>query len=121
MTPACTVSAGGSLQPEDHLTEGASSSTNPERETEFEKMLFDIAKEIRKDELKSLKHLCGDVHRLIPKGDLENKEKAFDVFQCLLEDNKISVGNTEWLEELLKSIRRKDLLKFVSPFSSKKT
>nr|NP_001158421.1 death effector domain-containing protein [Saccoglossus kowalevskii]ACP41138.1 death effector domain-containing protein [Saccoglossus kowalevskii] len=106
---------------EDCFTEGASSSKNPENlsETEFKQMLFDIAKEIREDELKSLKDICGDVHGLIPIGDIEKKEKAFDVFKCLLEVNKISVGNTKLLEKLLKSIKRNDLLKFVSPFSSK--
>nr|XP_006813891.1 PREDICTED: uncharacterized protein LOC102807683 [Saccoglossus kowalevskii] len=103
---------------------GASSSTSPavSREVEFGKMLIGIAEEIGKEELKKLKQLCGSVvYKLIPKGDLEKKETAFDVFQCLCEQTKISYDNTKWLEKLLNEIKRKDLVEtFVLPYLSKK-
>ncbi|XP_006820758.1 uncharacterized protein LOC102804713 [Saccoglossus kowalevskii] len=105
-----------------YLAEGASSSKSPldSREAEFKKMLFDLAKEIGVDDLKSLKHLCGNVYGLIPKGDLEKREQANGVFQYLCEDNKISSDNTELLERLLTQIPRKDLVeKFIRPYLSK--
>ncbi|XP_077866495.1 caspase-8-like [Saccoglossus kowalevskii] len=96
---------------EDCVAEVACSSKNPtvSREMEFGKRLVDLAKEIGKDELKTLKELCG-VYYLIPKGNLEDM-KAFEVFKFLREDNKISSDNTELLEKLLNEIRRVDLLK----------
>ncbi|XP_077862075.1 uncharacterized protein LOC144343261, partial [Saccoglossus kowalevskii] len=99
--------------------EGASSSKNPavSGETEFREMLSKIAKEIGKDDLKSLKEEC-DVYLLIPKGDLEKRQSAYEVFQSLREQTEISVNNTKWLEKLLKNIRRHDLVeKYVLPFN----
>ncbi|XP_077862832.1 caspase-8-like, partial [Saccoglossus kowalevskii] len=102
-------------------TEGASSSKKPvSRKKEFGNMLFNLSKEIGKDELISLKRLCGSVYDLIPKGDLEKMEQAYDVFQFLREDMRIAIDNTELLEQLLKEIRRKDLVeKYIKPFVSK--
>ncbi|XP_077864081.1 caspase-8-like, partial [Saccoglossus kowalevskii] len=96
--------------------EGASSSKNPafSRETEFRDMLFKIAEEIGEDDLKSLKEQCG-VLKFIPKGPLEKKKTASEVFESLRERTIISNDNTEKLEELLKRIGRNDLVKgFVS-------
>ncbi|XP_077865896.1 caspase-8-like [Saccoglossus kowalevskii] len=76
---------------------------------EFGKMLIDLAKEIGKDELKTLKALCG-VYYLIPKGDLEDM-KAYEVFKRLEANGRISSDNTELLKQLLKEINRVDLLK----------
>ncbi|XP_077868315.1 FAS-associated death domain protein-like, partial [Saccoglossus kowalevskii] len=103
----------------DHLTEVASSSTNSEREMKFRKILLDIAKKMGEDDLTSLKEQCW-VQDFISKQDLEKKKTAFQVFQALCEQTIISVDNTETLEELLNDIKRKDLVKFVLPFSSKK-
>uniref|UniRef100_A0ABM0LYX1 Uncharacterized protein LOC102800944 n=1 Tax=Saccoglossus kowalevskii TaxID=10224 RepID=A0ABM0LYX1_SACKO len=104
----------------DHLTEGASSSKNPARETELRDMIFNIAKEMGEDDLKSLKERC-DVYQLIPKGDLEKNTDAYKVFESLREQSKISIDNTKLLEQLLRDIKRKDLVeKFVLPFTSKK-
>ncbi|XP_077866057.1 caspase-8-like, partial [Saccoglossus kowalevskii] len=96
--------------------EGALSSKNPavSREIEFRDMLFKIAEEIGEDDLKSLKEHSG-VLEFIPKGTLEKMKTASDVFESLREKNVISYHNTENLEELLKHIRRNDLVeRFVS-------
>ncbi|XP_077862667.1 caspase-8-like [Saccoglossus kowalevskii] len=105
----------------DCLTGSVSSSKNPEdaRETVFKKMIFDMAKEMGEDDLKSLKQLCR-VYQLIPKGDLEKKKTAHEVFECLREASKISVGNTDMLEKLLEDIKRNDLVEeFVVPFKKR--
>ncbi|XP_077866494.1 caspase-8-like [Saccoglossus kowalevskii] len=102
---------------ENRLAEGASSSVH--REEEFANMLFNLVKEIREDELISLKNLCGNVYELIPQGDLEKKKQAFEVFQYLRQISKISSYKTELLVRLLDQIHRNDLVeKFVKIYGS---
>nr|XP_006816907.1 PREDICTED: uncharacterized protein LOC102807731 [Saccoglossus kowalevskii] len=83
-------------------------------EDKFNRMLIDVSSEMGEDDLRLLKQNCGG--GLIPKGILEKKTTAYDVFDWLRQRRKIRIDNTEFLEQLLRRIKRDDLAQKVQEY-----
>ncbi|XP_077867298.1 FAS-associated death domain protein-like [Saccoglossus kowalevskii] len=77
-------------------------------------MLITLRSKMGNEEFIKLKHYCHDVH--IPKGTLETKENAYDIFVSLKELGKIRIDDTKLLEELLEKIGRTDLVTIVEQY-----
>ncbi|XP_077865239.1 FAS-associated death domain protein-like [Saccoglossus kowalevskii] len=77
-------------------------------------MLVTLCEKMGNDEFIKLKQRCHDVH--IQKRTLETMNNAYDIFVCLKERGKITMDDTELLEELLEKIGRTDLVKVVEQY-----
>ncbi|XP_077178204.1 FAS-associated death domain protein [Paroedura picta] len=70
-------------------------------------LLNSLSTRISPDELSNLKFLCQSK---IGKGKLQSVTKGTELFTILLEQQDISSCNLEFLRELLKSLKREDLV-----------
>ncbi|KAI8505947.1 hypothetical protein Bbelb_163000 [Branchiostoma belcheri] len=83
---------------------------------DFVSTLQRISDELTEKKTRLLKLYCS---HLIPKGVAEGLPDAIDVFQKLIELDKIDPYNLEFLEEILRRIGRADLVRdVVRPFQS---
>ena len=78
----------------------------------FRKLLADISRNIRDDELKNMKFICAALD--IPTRRMEEIESAIDLWTVLQEKDCLAVDNTALLKELLAG--REDLLNMVTDF-----
>lgn len=72
----------------------------------FNALLLEISDQLSPDHLENLKFLCRD---LIGKRNLEKIQSGINLFQRLMEFNKVTPENTEYLCELLIQVKRPDL------------
>ncbi|XP_033847647.1 protein FADD [Periophthalmus magnuspinnatus] len=72
----------------------------------FNTLLLDISSHLSKEQLESLKFLCGDVIR---KRDQEKVDTGIKLFQMLMQRAKLGPDNTEYLSRLLTEVQRQDL------------
>lgn len=69
--------------------------------------LNSISSRLSPDEISNLKFLCQSK---IGKGKLQAVKKGIDLFSILLEQQDITSCNVDFLKELLKSLKREDLV-----------
>ncbi|MBN3311490.1 FADD protein, partial [Atractosteus spatula] len=79
----------------------------------FLDVLYQISQRLSKDNLNSLKFLCVED---IKKKKLEQINQGTELFQCLMEMNKIGPDSTEFLHYLLGHIDRQDLIELLQRF-----
>ncbi|XP_006642719.2 FAS-associated death domain protein [Lepisosteus oculatus] len=79
----------------------------------FLDVLYQISQRLSKDNLNSLKFLCVED---IKKKKLEQIHQGTELFQCLIEMNKIGPDSTEFLHYLLGHIDRQDLIELLQKF-----
>ncbi|NXH21835.1 FADD protein, partial [Bucco capensis] len=79
----------------------------------FLKLLHQFSQRLSESEVSSLKFLCTGK---IGKRKLESVQAAKDLFTILLEQQDITRDNVTFLEELLKDIKRYDLLSELKQF-----
>uniref|UniRef100_A0A3B4ATA8 Fas (tnfrsf6)-associated via death domain n=1 Tax=Periophthalmus magnuspinnatus TaxID=409849 RepID=A0A3B4ATA8_9GOBI len=72
----------------------------------FNTLLLEISSHLSKEQLESLKFLCGDVIR---KRDQEKVDTGIKLFQMLMQRAKLGPDNTEYLSRLLTEVQRQDL------------
>ncbi|KAM9318843.1 FAS-associated death domain protein [Pholidichthys leucotaenia] len=72
----------------------------------FHKVLLDISRELSSNQLQELKFLVRDE---IKRKALEGIDNGTKLFEILMERNKLSAENTEYLSDLLTKIHRPDL------------
>ena len=72
----------------------------------FLTFVYSIAQELKDENLKGMKFLCG---KLLPKGVLEDVKDPLDLIVKLQEENKITEDNLSFLTELVRIVGRRDL------------
>ncbi|XP_030056600.1 FAS-associated death domain protein [Microcaecilia unicolor] len=81
--------------------------------TEFLVLLHSISTNLSKDDLDHLKFLCREN---ISKRKLENVKSGIDLFGILMEQQEISNDNVDFLLNLLKNLKRGDLVEQLEQF-----
>ncbi|XP_036618170.1 FAS-associated death domain protein [Trichosurus vulpecula] len=69
--------------------------------------LHHISSNLSRKELEDMKFLCK---MKIGKRKLNEIEQAIDLFTCLMQQNLLSMGNTDFLISMLQSLKREDLI-----------
>eukprot|EP00058_Branchiostoma_floridae_P002408 XP_002587896.1 hypothetical protein BRAFLDRAFT_87284 [Branchiostoma floridae] len=80
------------------------------RHFDFMETLLRISDELTEEETKNVKLFC---RHLIPRGQAEQLDRAVDVFNKLIDLDKIDQENLDFLEEILERIGRLDLIRDV--------
>ncbi|XP_072495507.1 FAS-associated death domain protein [Notamacropus eugenii] len=73
--------------------------------------LQQISSNLSKKELEDMKFLCK---MKIGKRKLNEIEQGIELFSCLMQQNLLSVNNTDFLISMLKSLKRDDLIQELS-------
>ncbi|XP_068922641.1 FAS-associated death domain protein [Petaurus breviceps papuanus] len=73
----------------------------------FLAVLQHISSNLSRKELEDMKFLCK---MKIGKRKLNEIEQGIDLFVCLMQQNLLSMSNTEFLISMLKSLKREDLI-----------
>eukprot|EP00058_Branchiostoma_floridae_P002415 XP_002587903.1 hypothetical protein BRAFLDRAFT_87291 [Branchiostoma floridae] len=80
------------------------------RHFDFVQTLLRISDELTEEETKNVKLFC---RHLIPRGHAEQLDRAVDVFNKLIDLDKIDQENLDFIEEILERIGRQDLIRDV--------
>eukprot|EP00058_Branchiostoma_floridae_P002407 XP_002587895.1 hypothetical protein BRAFLDRAFT_87283 [Branchiostoma floridae] len=80
------------------------------RHFDFVQTLLRISDELTEEETKNVKLFC---RHLIPRGHAEQLRRAVDVFNKLIDLDKIDQENLDFIEEILERIGRQDLIQNV--------
>ncbi|XP_061102270.1 protein FADD [Conger conger] len=81
----------------------------------FSLVLLQISEDLLPDNVNAMKFLC---QAQIGKKKLEQINKGTELFECLQQMNKIGPDNTDFLKDLLNSIKRADLHERLSNFET---